>query len=240
MTTKQFPKAKVDWGVVGVISGELARYSHFSVAMLHLQLPEGSQLAWDPGANITGQSNKLVEFTRRAGADWLWIIGDDHVFQPNIVQRLLAHDVDVIVPYCLQRSAPFNPVVYEGLNPDGHHKVYLDLPESGLAEIYAAGSAGMLVRRRVLEALPERPFQTTGGHQNEDLEFCARVREAGFKIWCDVDTHLAHVGTMVVWPQHLGEHGWGAVLDIGPPTEDGTPQRMPVRRILQGPSLTAA
>ena len=45
---------------------------------------------------------------------------------------------------------------------------------------------------------------------------------------------------MVVWPEWMGEHGWGISLDIGPASETGVPQRMPVRRIMQGPSLTAA
>lgn len=222
-----------------MISAELARYSHFSVAMLHLQVPDNSKLAWDPGANITGQCNNLIKHAIKTEADWLWIIGDDHVFHPDIIEKLLAHEVDVVVPNCLQKSAPFNPVVYKGLNKDGHHAVQLELPPEGLHEVYAAGSAGMLIRRHVWEAIEEPWFTTSGGHQNEDLEFCRFVREAGFQIWCDVDTPLAHIGTMVVWPHHMEEHGWGAMLDLGPPL-DGVQQRMPVRRIAQGPSLTVA
>ena len=241
MTTHQFPKVRGEpgAGTIGVISGELARYSHFSVAMLHLQVPEGSKLAWDPSANITGQCNNLIKFARKTGAEWLWMIGDDHVFDPTIINRLLAHNVDVIVPNCLQRSAPFNPVVYEGLNEEGHHKILDDLPEAGLTEVYAAGSAGMLIRRHVFDAIPEPAFSTSEGHQNEDLEFCRKVREAGFRIWIDPEVLLAHIGTMVVWPHYMEEYGWGAILDLGPPV-DGREQRMPVRRIAHGPSLTAA
>jgi hypothetical protein len=247
VTTNQFPKRKKQQslpeefppGTIGVISGELTRYSHFSMAMTWLQPPPGSQLAWDPGANITGQCNKLVKHARETDAAWLWIIGDDHVFNPNILTELLAHDVDVVVPLCLQRSAPFYPVVYKGLDGRGHHQVALELEESGIQEIYAAGSAGMMIQRRVLDKLPEEPFTTFGPHQNEDLEFCRAVRQAGFKIWVDVDTHLAHIGTMVVWPQWMGEEGWQVVLDIGPGGE-GIRHRMPVKRILQSPALTAA
>jgi hypothetical protein len=241
VTTHQFSKKRVEEGpgTIGVISGELARYSHFSVAMLHLQVPDGSKLAWDPSANITGQCNDLVKFARRTEAEWLWIIGDDHVFQPDIIHKLLAHNVDVVVPNCLQKSAPFSPVIYKGLNEQGHHALEMDPPETGLHQIFAAGSAGMLIRRHVLDALPIRPFTTTGGHQNEDLEFCRAVREAGFEIWCDVETHLGHIGTTVVWPHYMEEYGWGAILDLGPPVE-GREQRMPIRRIAKGPSLTAA
>ena len=94
----------------------------------------------------------------------------------------------------------------------------------------------MLIQKRVLDAIPARPFETSRGHHNEDLGFCRNVREAGFKIHCDVDTHLGHVGTMWCAPQWLDEHGWGIALTIGPG------HVMPIRRLGQedAASLTAA
>ena len=89
--------------------------------------------------------------------------------------------VDIVVPNVLQRWVSFHPVVYKGQRAeDGHHLVYHDLPKEGLHEVYAAGSAGMLISRRVLEAVGEDPFTRSTHIQNEDLAFCARVREAGF------------------------------------------------------------
>lgn len=236
MTTHQFPQKRSSGGMVGVVCGELMRYAHFFMTFMVLDLPEGTQPFVQPGMDIVKQCNDMVEAARKSGSDWLWIMGDDHVFDGDIVRRLLVHDVDVVVPYCLQRSAPFNPVVYKGEDKDGHHAVYVDLPRSGLAEVYAAGSAGMLIRKHVLDALPARPFTTSRGHHNEDLEFCRHVREAGFKIHCDVDTHLGHVGTMWCAPQWLEGHGWGIALTIGPG------HVMPIRRIGQedSASLTAA
>lgn len=235
MTTHQFPqkRGEVDQGLIGIVCGELTRYVHFWMCMLFLDKLD-TKLQIDPGSNITNQCNAIIKRARKEGSAWVWIMGDDHAFFPDILIKLLAHDVDVVVPHCLQRSAPYNPVQYKGLNHEGHHELEQDMPEKGLHEIYAAGSAGMLVRKKVIDALPEKPFITTGGNQNEDLEFCRAIREAGFKLWCDVETPLAHIGTQVVWPHWMDEYGWGAMLDIGPQ------QRMPVRRIAQGPSLTAA
>jgi hypothetical protein len=196
-------------GTIGVISGELARFSDFSIALLHLQKPVGTRLVWAKGADVTGNCNTLV---RGMVGDWLWILGDDHVFDPGLLVRLLAHDVDVVVPLCMKRTAPYDPVVYSGETEDGHH-VVADLPESGLVPIHAAGNAGMLIRRHVIEALEEPVFESNRG-QNEDLTFCRKAREAGFGIFCDVDAPLGHVGIVEVWPQR-DEHGLSVRLGLG-------------------------
>lgn len=245
MTTLQFPQRKVEvgGGLIAVPCQELMRYSHFFITFSALdisEIPGGVRTFVQPGLDIFKQCNDAVAEARRIGADWLWIIGDDHFFFPDIVMRLISHDLDVVVPNCLQRSAPFNPVIYSEQDANGQYKTELELPQKGVHKVHAAGSAGMLISKRVIDAVPSDPFNPQGKHLNEDLEFCRRVREAGFTIHCDVEALLAHIGTMVVWPQWMGEHGWNAALDIGPPNEDGSPQRMPVRRLLKGPALTAA
>lgn len=197
-------------GSIGVISGPLTRFPDFSISLMRLRKPEGSKLAWVVGANIADNCNRLV---RELHGDWLWVMGDDHVFAPDILMRLLQHNVDVVVPLCLQKSPPFLPVVFSEEDEDGRHR-YADLPEHGLAEIHAAGSAGILIRKHVLDVLPRPVFGTERGQQNEDLLLCRKIREAGFQIYCDVDTHLGHMGTMCVWPQ-FQEAGWAPKLDVG-------------------------
>lgn len=245
MTTHQFPKAKASEpgpGVLGLVCGEQARWSQFVMAMMYLQAPTGSFPCIDPGIDITRQSNNFVRATLKAPEmEWLWIIGDDHVFHPNTIMKLLEHDVDIVVPNVLQRSAPFHPVVYKGIREeDGHHLVYHDLPRSGLHEVFAAGSAGMLIRRRVLEEVGEEPFTRSANIQNEDLAFCARARTAGFKIHIDLDLPMAHIGSMVVWPKWSDQYGWGATLDIGPVDGKGNVPSMPVYRIHEGASALVA
>src|SRR3546814_11448924 len=60
-------------------------------------------------------------------------------------------EVDVIVPPCLKRSPPYDPVVYSHQNEKGEYVGYNDLPEHGLVPVHAAGTAGMLIRRPVLD-----------------------------------------------------------------------------------------
>lgn len=203
-------------GTIGLCTQQLARYTDFWLAYQALVRPATTAYLNMQGMDVTGNFNRMVN---EMAGDWLWILGDDHTFAPDILVNLLAHEVDVVVPLVLKKDAPFDPVVYAG--EEGHdeatgltyHRVAL-LPQTGLHEIYAAGSAGMLIRKHVLDALERPVFETSHGVQNEDLVLCRKVREAGFKIWCDVDQKMGHIGLHTVYPMWDGSR-WGSILDFG-------------------------
>ena len=224
LSTKQYPKLReapekaIKSGTVGVVSGELSRYSIFSMALLGLLSYSGelvSYFSWQTSSNVTGNCNELAKGMQ---GDWLWLIGDDHVFNPDLLERLVLHDVDVVVPLCLQRSSPYPHVVYEGedfeADEEGTHILHTSLPEDGLTEIYASGQAGMLIKKHVLDAIGE-PWFETYGKQNEDLEFCRKIRNAGFKIHCDTGAHLGHIGQVIVWPHYHEQYKWGIRMNTG-------------------------
>lgn len=201
-------------GTIGIVSSELARFTDFAVSMLKLARPPGTRVIWQQGLDVTANFNMIIDGLE---GDWLWIMGDDHVFEPHILLQLLARDVDVIVPLCLKKRAPFEPVVYghEETDEEGVSRYYeAELPRNGVVEVHAAGSAGMLIRKHVLDRIGQPVFETSGVRQDEDLILCRKIREAGFKIYCDVDARLGHIGVFGVYP--MWQNGWyGAALDLG-------------------------
>lgn len=207
-------------GTIGIVSGDLGRFTEFAVSMLRLIRPPDTQVIWVKGLDVTANYNRMISDSLRPQDEWFWIMGDDHMFDPLLLMQLLQHELDVVVPLCLERQAPFKPVTYSGIqgqDPDGHDIFTVArLPHTGVHEIFAAGSAGMLIRRRVLDALERPIFQTSGVHQNEDLNLCHKIREAGFKIHCDVDARLGHIGILGIFPWFVPEQGrWGTVLESG-------------------------
>jgi hypothetical protein len=184
-------------GTIGVIGSDLARYADFTAALCILGKPDDTRLIYTRTVDVVGNCNTIC---RNYRGDHVWLLGDDHTFDPDSYLRLLAHEVDVVVPLCLKRTPPYDPVVYGGQNEDGLYYT-AELEEHGLQPIWAAGSAGMLIRRHVLEAIADPWFESYGG-LNEDLEFCRKVREAGFQIWCDADVRLGHIATHQVWPAY--------------------------------------
>jgi beta-1,4-mannosyl-glycoprotein beta-1,4-N-acetylglucosaminyltransferase len=215
-------------GTIAIPTNETLRFTDFAQSLTSVHAPQDTKIVWQKGSSIVRNRNALV---RTFVGEWLWFMDDDHKFPPTLLWQLLDHEVDVIVPLCLKRYYPYEPVIYscyreaDEFAPEGHVHVLLDEHrEGGLIEVYAAGTAGMLVRRHVLEAIGDPWFED---HKwGEDLSFCAKVREAGFKIYCDLDSHLGHISVYTVWPTRRDEQ-WGMTFDSGSrlgqffvPTED--------------------
>jgi hypothetical protein len=68
----------------------------------------------------------------------------------------------------------------------------------------------MLVRRPVLEAMADPWFETgriSSQEIGEDVYFCDKARDAGFRLWLDLGAKLGHLTTATVWPVDTGD-GW--------------------------------
>ena len=158
------------------------------------------------------------------GAEWLIFLDDDHVFGPNLLERLLSHEKPVVGSLYLQRMMPFAPVAYSHKTED---EVYIpvNLQNHGaddLIEVAAVGTGGMLIRAEVLHAMEEPWFEH--GRASEDLIFCDRVYELGLgPIYCDLGARLGHMSPAAVWPAHSGED-W----EVGFALSDGFRLTVPI------------
>lgn len=207
-------------GAIIVASDELSRFSAFGWSMLNLDQPEGSQVRWFMGADVTRNLNNGIRSTLEDDSlQWCWFIGDDHAFDSDVLVRLLAHDVEAVAPLCCRRRAPFHPVVYESENDDGTVNT-LDLnarelaPDDGLLEVYAVGGAGLLLRRSLLERMTDPWWEHSGvAMLDEDLYLCKKLRELDVPIHVDLSTTIGHLTTMAVWPRFREDSGeWGPGL----------------------------
>lgn len=194
-------------GMVAMVTGELARYADTLSDLEALRVPRGSGLSWLRGVLISDLLNESFErLYTQPGLEWVWVMGDDHRFLPETLLSLLDRDVDCIIPACVHRKPPFHSNVL-GVNDDGskQFKTMADLPTSGLYTLKdgeSCGDAGILIRKRVLDAI-ERPWYDTrrsGAYASDDTAFTNRVRKAGFDIHVDCDVSLGHITPMAVTP----------------------------------------
>lgn len=206
-------------GTVAVVAGDTGRFTNFTQSLGALGKPPGSETKFVIGSDrIVGRNQHVAEMK----GDWLWFIDDDHDFPPDTLTRLLAHGVDVVVPLCLMRAMPFNAVDFIGEDEDGN-LIPIDLTEaarSGLVELYAAGTSGMLVRRSVFERFHQRwpdADYFEHGERSEDIIFCERLRELGVKIYVDLGSRIGHLNVVTVYPDHLAAsgEGWAIGMRVG-------------------------
>jgi GT2 family glycosyltransferase len=127
--------------------------------------------------------------------------------KPDTIERLLKWDKPVVSTIAFKRMQPYTPCFYPKVNYDGK-KVNLEVAEDwteGLAEVEGVGMACCLVKREVLENIP-KPLFFPMPVLAEDLGFCKRVKDAGFKIYVDTSLCCGHIGTDVIIEKHYKEY----------------------------------
>lgn len=210
-------------GVVGLISGDdQARYHHLMVSMDALLVPKGTKYAHATSCNPARNTNNLVKMMLgRPEMEWLWIMGDDHCFEESCLLDLLAHEKDCVVPLCTRRQFPFDSVVAKVYDPPKGIVKWYTWEEiekfDGLFHVAAAGTAGLLVKRRVFESMTPPWFQIgrwISDDLQEDVWFTSHCNNIGYKVWCDPNIPLGHLTTAVMFPKKDGNGQIGVAANF--------------------------
>lgn len=217
-------------GSIALPTSEIGRFAMFTVSLAATQQPANTNLSVMASASVTENLNHSIRQLRDED-EWLWILGDDHVWESDCLMRLLRvmdnlPEADILVPLVVKRNPPWHVVVFKeaGIEDESGIPGWLpfrwdEIPEAGQFECDAAGSAGMVVRRHVLDTIGDPWFQSSGGvYLNEDVMFCARARELGFRVFASADVVMGHLGIFNVRP--LWREGrWGALTEFSSPEE---------------------
>jgi len=192
-------------GVIGIPIGSLSRYTEFFICLGQLQRPAGTIEEYCSGANIAKNLNNIIRVMLKGDYEWLWIIADDHVFKPDVLMNLLKHNVDAVGTLYTKRINPFPPTYHTGRDDNYSQQSYKAINgKSGLVELKneTIGNAGLLVKRCVFEKMswPWFEYGKPKATMLEDLYFCDKVREEGFKLYIDLDTTMGHIANFAVWP----------------------------------------
>ena len=208
-------------GTVVIPAASLARYAEFWMAIENLVVPYGTKLISVRGADIPYQLNEGV---RQMHGDWVWFLGDDHTFEPDLLLKLLARQVDVVMPVVPRRDPPFVPVLMHG--PLGDYMTrysWTELPIEGLFTLPkgdSAGQAGALVRKDVLDKLGDPWFEggkLTPGRLMEDMYFIKRLHDLDVTIHIDCDQIMPHIANITIRPiRHQGRWYAGYQAPSGP------------------------
>lgn len=222
-------------GTVIVPAASLARYNEFWLSVESLRVPHGTRLVACRGADIPHQLNEAI---RRMTGEWVWILGDDHTFTPDMLLGLLAHEKEVVLPMVPRREHPFYPCLLHGpvaplMTPYQLH----ELPLEGLWRLPrwdSAGQAGMLVRKPVLDTLGDPWFeggQLTPGRLMEDMYFVQRLHDLDIPIWIDPGSVLKHIANLTItFHQYNGRWFPGYETKNGPVLMEQPPPHL-IRRV---------
>jgi len=144
------------------------------------------------GPYVQHNRNLLVRTARENECSHLFFMDHDMIFEPDAINRLLAHDVDVVGgAYNIRGILP------RELNVWVNEERLATLPRE-LFKADAIGCGCMLIRMSVFDALPFPWFKIEETEDDlqvtEDIYFCNAVRKAGMTVWCDPTIRIGHLG----------------------------------------------
>ena len=144
-----------------------------------------------PDVRIMFREGALIEENRNTllnlfWGDWIFFIDDDMTFSPQDVERIISLDQDIVCGLYFKGSVPHEPLIFIENEPV---KNYLS---GSFLEVDSCAMGFTKIKRSVVDALGPNPFRRIGG-LGEDLSFCKRAKEAGFKIFCDTSVQPKHL-----------------------------------------------
>lgn len=163
------------------------------------------------GADVVrGKSQK--PFDGKPDYDYLMWIDSDILFDAPQVMRLMSHDKDIVSGVYAMEGGKMIATVREW--DEEHFKKhgcfrFLTLEEmtgkEGLIEVAYTGMGFMLVKKGVFEKLEYpwfRPVEKRIGEMvdftMEDVGFCLKAREKGFKVFIDPQVRVGHEKRVVL------------------------------------------
>lgn len=177
-----------------------------SLAMLE-RVTDDTVVGFQIGSLIYEARNQLARQAIKIGADYVLWLDSDMIFQPSVLKRLYedykAGKGDIVSGLYFRRVSPFTPVVFNTLEIVDN-KPQWTAPENIPEDVFEAGGVGFGcvfmdtgVLADVMSKFEGNAFTPLNG-VGEDLSFCWRARQCGYKIIVDPAVELGHIAHITV------------------------------------------
>lgn len=179
--------------------------AQFAQCLATLTKVESSVVAFQIGSLVYTSRNNLAAIAIEQGADYIFWLDSDMMFAPDTLVRMfddLKHG-DIVSGLYFRRVAPFTPVIYNKLDIDDAGRCTFEEPKEIPDEVFEIEGCGfgcvLMPTDIAMDVMAKygAPFTPIGG-TGEDLSFCWRARQLGYKFVCDPKIELGHVGHHVI------------------------------------------
>ena len=156
---------------------------------------KGWEITSQLGPYIDQNRNEIFERARKLDVEKLLMIDYDMVFKPWDIEKLEEDNLDIVGGLYRKGCDNHEYIIY-GDYVDGKDAQLIE-PTKGIMEVGGMGTGFMMLSNKVIQMKElESPFTRmiiNGFLQGEDLSFCYRARQAGFKVYCDTDVKVGHI-----------------------------------------------
>ena len=178
----------------------------FAQSLAMLQKVGDCVLAMQMGSLIYTSRNNLATRAIQSEADYVFWMDSDMVFAPDTLVRMVdvlqKNKLDILTGLYFRRVQPFSPVLFDMLEIRDQRASWTSFQEipDGIFEVGGCGFGCVLMDTGVFIDVQSKFKQMFApiGNVGEDLSFCWRARECGYKIYCDPSIICGHVGYQIV------------------------------------------
>ena len=180
----------------------------FAQSLAMLQREGNTLVGFQIGSLVYDSRNNLAKKAIQAEADYVMWFDSDMTFQPDTLQRMVRkceeEKLDFLSGVYFRRVPPYRTVLFDRLEiieGKGCRWTSFESVPDGTFEIAGCGFGCVLVRTEVIMSVAAkfggRMFDPLEG-LGEDLSFCWRARQCGYKLYCDSTVECGHVGNVTI------------------------------------------
>lgn len=184
-------------------------HTEFCRCLLGMEKGPDVQVTFCQSSMVYDARNTLAAIAIDGGFDRVLWLDSDMSFDADLLHRLGEHldlGKDCVCGLYFSRKSPIRPVIYkalylsqEGGKPKANADSFDEYPRDDIFPVAGCGFGAVLMTTAMLRRVQTAsglPFFPASGF-GEDLSFCLRATQLGFKIWCDSSIKLGHVGASV-------------------------------------------
>ena len=193
--------------------------AQFANCLAMLQKVGDCAVSFNVGSLVYDSRDTLAKRAIQMEADYVFWLDSDMVFPTDTLVHMMdtvkEKDLDFLTGMYFRRVQPFTPTLFRKLVRQQPGKGFRwtgfeEIPNE-IFEVEGCGFGCVLMSTSVLMDVAGKfgdmfgPIERTG----EDLSFCWRARECGYKLYCDPSIPLGHVGHTVItrgyWEEYKKE-----------------------------------
>ena len=178
----------------------------FAQSLAMLQKTGDCVLSLQMGSLIYTSRNNLAQMAIQMDVDYVFWLDSDMVFEPDTLIRMMdtlqKNEYDILTGLYFRRVPPYTPVLFDKL--DIRRNIcswteFHEIPDHPF-EVRGCGFGCVLMKSEIFLDVQSKhgnmfaPISNNG----EDIAFCWRARDCGFKIYCDPSVICGHVSHSIV------------------------------------------
>lgn len=181
--------------------------TQFCMSLAMLQTSGDCKLVMSPGSLIYTSRNNLATQALQEEYDYVFWLDSDMTFAPDTLIRMMdtlqKRDLDFLTGLYFRRVPPFSPVLFDRLEIKMHDVCSWSNFETIPDDIFEIGGCGFGCVLMKTDMFIDVQSQFNNmfspiGNNGEDVAFCWRARQCGYKLYCDPSVICGHVGHTVI------------------------------------------